>query len=179
MISSTPVVTRVRPTSGAGAVEPQSWNDTIIAEFRAHSGVVRWSTREDLDAGRPVPPPLPHVGTGRGAPILLLRHTGPVTGRRRTTPLMYLAVGDGYAVFATFGGSPRPPMWFHDVERDPEVTVEVGTDVLPATARVTDGAERDSVWREQTGLVPTFADFQTRAGRRIPVVVLDVRRDRT
>ncbi|WP_245743586.1 nitroreductase/quinone reductase family protein [Lentzea fradiae] len=34
-------------------------------------------------------------------------------------------VDDGWAVFGTHGGSPRHPVWFHNLMANPHVTVEV------------------------------------------------------
>ncbi|AUS80826.1 nitroreductase family deazaflavin-dependent oxidoreductase [Actinoalloteichus sp. AHMU CJ021] len=151
----------------------QDWNRRIVSEFRSNAGFVRWSTEKDLAEGRPIPPPLPSFDPRQSVPIILVNHIGAVTGRRRTSPLMYQAVRDAFAVFATFGGSPRPPAWYHNIVRNPEVVVEVGSDVTGAIARVVQGEEREDIWVEQARLVPAFADFEKTARRRIPVVVLD------
>jgi deazaflavin-dependent oxidoreductase (nitroreductase family) len=155
----------------------QEWNNRIVAEFRSNAGFVPWSTAEDLAHGRPIPPPLPGFDSDRGVPIILVNHTGAATGRRRTNPLMYQAVSDAFAIFATFGGSRRPPAWYRNIEKNPDVTIEVGADVTPATARVAHGTERERIWSEQVRLMPAFADFEAAAGRQIPVVVLDPARD--
>lgn len=153
--------------------ELDEWNRRIIEEFRANAGVVTWSTRSELDDGRPVPPPLPGFDRERGAPIILVSHTGATTGRVRTNPLMYQPVGDGFAVFASYGGSPRPPAWYRNVTTIPQVTVESGDVVVAASARVTHGPERARIWREQVRRIPAFADFERTAGRAVPVVVLE------
>ena len=46
---------------------------------------------------------------GKGVPVLLLTTTGRKTGKRRTTPLLYVEEGDGYVVVASVGGLPRIP----------------------------------------------------------------------
>ncbi|MBA0053201.1 nitroreductase family deazaflavin-dependent oxidoreductase [Streptomyces sp. AJS327] len=151
----------------------QDWNRRIVTEFRANGGFVPWSTEDELAAGRPVPPLLPGFERERGVPIMLVGHTGARTGRHHTTPLMYQVVNDSFAVFASFGGSPRTPSWYRNIEKNPDVTIEVGTEVSRAVARVAEGAERERVWGEQVRVIPEFADFERIAGRRIPVVVLD------
>jgi len=45
----------------------------------------------------------------KGAPVLLLTTTGRKTGRRRTTPLLYVEEGDRYVVVASAGGLHRIP----------------------------------------------------------------------
>ncbi len=46
------------------------------------------------------------------APVLLLTTTGRKSGRRRTTPLVYLPDGDNMVVIASNGGSDRHPDWW-------------------------------------------------------------------
>jgi deazaflavin-dependent oxidoreductase (nitroreductase family) len=155
------------------AADLNSWNEQIIAEFRANAGHVSWSTDDDLAAGRPVPPRLPGFGERQGAPIILVHHTGARTGRERINPLMYQPVGDDFAVFATYGGSPRHPAWYRNLVANPRTTVEVGTERVSVAARPAGGAERERIWAEQVALTPAFAQFEAAAGRQIPVVVLE------
>lgn len=150
-----------------------TWNDRIITEFRANAGYVAWSSDDDLAAGRPVPPRLPTFGEGQGVPIILVHHFGAETGRERISPLMYQAVGDGFAVFATYGGSPRHPAWYRNLMANPRITAEVGTERIPVSARLAHSTERERIWATQVALMPAFAEFEATAGRRIPVIVLE------
>ncbi|OEV04140.1 nitroreductase/quinone reductase family protein [Streptomyces oceani] len=150
-----------------------SWNERVIAEFRSNAGHVRWSTEEDLATGRPVPPLLPGFDEHRGVPIILVRNTGAKTRRERINPLMYQPVGGDFAVFATYGGSPRPPAWFHNLVAHPRAVVETGEQEVPVTARLTEGVERERIWTRQVTLVPTFAEFEATAGREIPILLLE------
>jgi deazaflavin-dependent oxidoreductase (nitroreductase family) len=56
---------------------------------------------------------------------------------------------------------------------NPQVTVEVETERVPAVARLAEGAERERLWAEEVALVPKFAEFQASSGRQVPVVVLE------
>lgn len=150
-----------------------SWNDRIISEFRANAGYVTWSSDDDLAAGRPVPPRLPAFNERQGVPIILVHHTGVNTGRERVNPLMYQPVGDSFAVFATYGGSPRHPAWYRNLVANPWATVEVGTERVPVLGRLAEGAERERIWAKQVALMPAFAEFESAAGRQIPVIVLE------
>jgi deazaflavin-dependent oxidoreductase (nitroreductase family) len=131
------------------------WNDKIIAEFRANHGRVG--------------------GRFAGAPLLLLHSTGGRTGREHVTPMMYQAVGDGFAVFASKSGADTNPDWYHNLRAHPEVRVEVGDETLEVTARVLDPQEREPIWEEQKSRYPGFAEYETRTTRVIPVVMLDRR----
>ncbi|HKH11862.1 MAG TPA: nitroreductase/quinone reductase family protein, partial [Rubrobacter sp.] len=61
-----------------------------------------------------------------GSPVLLLVTTGRKTGQRRTTPLLYLRDGDRYVTVASNGGAPKPPLWWLNLQANPEATVETG-----------------------------------------------------
>ncbi len=149
-----------------------SWNERIIAEFRANGGYVPWSSEEEFAAGRPVPPRFPGFDE-RGMPLILVHHTGAKTGRQRINPLFYQPVDNGWAVFGTHGGSPRHPVWYGNLMANPHVTVEVGTEKFPAVARLAEGAERERLWAREIALVPKFAEFEAASGRQVPVVVLE------
>lgn len=74
-----------------------TWNDRIVAEFRANAGRVAWSEATELAQGRPVPTRLPGFA-GDGVPIILVHHTGARSGRERITPLVYRRIGESFAV---------------------------------------------------------------------------------
>lgn len=150
-----------------------SWNDRIIAEFRANAGRVTWSSDDELAEGRPVPARLAAFNERQGVPIILVHHTGAKTGRERISPMMYQPLGDGFAVFATYGGSPRHPAWYRNLVANPRTTVEVGAERVPVVARLAEGAERERIWATQVALMPAFAEFEAAAGRQIPVIVLE------
>ncbi len=105
--------------------------------------------------------------------MLLLHHTGAQSGQERVTPLVYQPVGDTWAVFASKGGAPTNPDWFHNLIANPDATIEIGTDTVKVRARVTDGEERDRIWEQQKIDVPNFADYEKATTRTIPVVVLE------
>jgi deazaflavin-dependent oxidoreductase (nitroreductase family) len=129
------------------------WNSKIIEEFRANGGKVG--------------------GMFEGAPLVLLHTTGAKSGTEWVNPLMHRTEGDRLVVFASKGGAPTNPDWFHNILAHPEVTVEVGTDTRRATARVAEGEERDRLWEAQKREVPQFAEYERMTRRRIPVVVLE------
>ncbi len=110
-------------------------------------------------------------------PILLLHHQGAKSHTARLNPLMYQRVGDSFAVFASKGGEPEHPAWFHNVCAHPSVAVEVATDgqvdTYPVVARIAEGDERERIWEQQKLDNPSFANMEKRTTRVIPVVVLD------
>ena len=95
-------------------------------------------------------------------PLLLLSTTGAKTGQQRINPLMYLPDGDRWLVFASKGGAPTIPDWFHNLVAHPIVTVEVGTEAFEADATVITGEERDRLYAQQAQLYSMFAEYEQR-----------------
>jgi deazaflavin-dependent oxidoreductase (nitroreductase family) len=105
----------------------------------------------------------------------LLHTTGARTGQERVTPVMYRRDGGNYAVFASKGGAPTNPDWYHNLLANPSVRAEIGTQTLSFTARVADDDERDRIWSAQKSDYPGFAGYEQQTTRKIPVVVLEPR----
>jgi deazaflavin-dependent oxidoreductase (nitroreductase family) len=129
------------------------FNDKIIEEFRASGGKVG--------------------GPFEGASLLLLHTTGAKSGQPRISPVMYQAVPDGYAVFASKGGAPTNPSWYHNLIAHPDAKAEIGTESVALRARVAEGEERERIWAAQKAAVPGFADYERKTTRQIPVIILE------
>ena len=129
------------------------FNTAIIEEFRANAGALG--------------------GQFEGAPMLLLHSTGAKSGKERINPIMYQAVGDHWAVFASKAGAPTNPDWFHNVVAHPDATIEVGATTRAVTARVATGSERETIWTTQKERYPGFAEYEAATDREIPVVILE------
>jgi deazaflavin-dependent oxidoreductase (nitroreductase family) len=132
-------------------------NEAIIEEFRANEGRVG--------------------GHFEGRTLLLLHHRGAKSGTERVSPLAYQRLDDdAVAIFASAGGSPKTPDWFHNLAANPGVTVEIGTETFPARARVAEGEERDRIFDRQKREWTGFADYEQKLEgiRVIPVVVLEL-----
>jgi len=114
-------------------------------------------------------------GRLRGAPVLLLTTTGRRSGRRHTTPLLYLADTNDYILVASYGGAARHPDWFLNLEAGPDVEVQVRREVKRMRARVAGPEERARLWTRLVALYPPYETYQARTAREIPVVVLELR----
>jgi deazaflavin-dependent oxidoreductase (nitroreductase family) len=130
-----------------------AFNKGIVEEFRANGGKVG--------------------GQFAGAPLLLLHTTGARSGQERVNPVMYQDLGGPVAVFASKGGAPTHPAWYHNVVANPEVTAEIGTETRRFRARTATGDERRQIWDRQKQEYPGFADYEAGTAREIPVVVLE------
>ncbi len=129
------------------------FNTQIIDEFRANAGVVG--------------------GPFAGANMVLVHHRGAKSGVERVTPLVYRSEGDSVVVFASKGGAPTNPDWFHNLVANPETTIEIGTETRSVRARVAEGDERTRIWEAQKVERPQFAEYEAKTDRLIPVVVLE------
>lgn len=89
--------------------------------------------------------------------------------------MMYRAAGGGWAVFASKAGAPNNPAWYHNLMANPDTRIEVGTETLDVTARVTEGDERNRIWEGQKVDYPGFADYEKATDRVIPVIMLEPR----
>jgi deazaflavin-dependent oxidoreductase (nitroreductase family) len=132
--------------------QADQFNQRTIAEFRAGHGRVG--------------------GNFAGAPVLLLHTVGARSGQSRVNPVMYLADGDRYLVFASKAGSDRNPDWYWNLRANPDVTVELGDDTIAVRATELTGTERDEKYRLQSERYPGFAAYQQKTSRTIPVIAL-------
>lgn len=131
------------------------WNERITKEFRENGGEVG--------------------GSFEGKPLLLLHHRGARSGTWRVSPLACYSDGERWAIFASRGGSDTNPDWYHNLVAHPEVRIEVGPDTIDVTATEVHGAERRRIYDAHAALWPTFAEYERKTDRVIPVFVLERR----
>jgi len=134
-----------------------------VAAFRATNGRVGRTWRIGAGWKNPVP-------------TLLLDHVGRKSGRRFTTPLLYLEDGADLVVVASQGGLPHNPQWYRNLLHDPDTTVHVAKrGRVPVRAREAVGEEREQLWPRLVALYADFAKYERWTERQIPVVVLHPR----
>lgn len=111
-------------------------------------------------------------GDSGGLATLLLTTTGRRTGQARTVPLPYFPHGDGWAVVASFAGSPKNPAWYENLVANPDVHVQIKRRRFAAVARPAGSDERPAIWSSIVARAPMYADYQSTTEREIPVVIL-------
>jgi deazaflavin-dependent oxidoreductase (nitroreductase family) len=133
--------------------DTSNFNQTIIDEFRANVG---------------------QVGGGfAGAPMVIITTKGAKSGQPRVNPLVGLPDDDGTIyIFASKGGAPSNPDWYHNLLAHPDVQVEFGPDTYTAMAAVVTGPKRDEIFDRQKKIMPGFAEYEANTTRVIPVVAL-------
>jgi deazaflavin-dependent oxidoreductase (nitroreductase family) len=136
-----------------------NFNETNIAEFRANHGT---------------------LSSFGDAPVLLLTAVGAKSGRKHTSPMMYLADDqhpNRVYVFASAAGADTNPAWFHNVVAHPnDLEIEIGQETLSGTAEVLPEPERAAVYAIQAGRYQGFAGYQAKTTRLIPVIALNLHR---
>lgn len=106
--------------------------------------------------------------------VLMLTTPGRRTGVPRSTCVRYLETADGLVVWGTGSGSPQDPDWFRNLRAADSTDVQIGAEHRRMQARELTEPERSTVWtdvilRED----PRIGRFATKAGRTIPVAVLE------
>jgi deazaflavin-dependent oxidoreductase (nitroreductase family) len=107
-----------------------------------------------------------------GAHILLLTTTGRKSGKRYTTPLLYVRDGDDLVVIASNGGGKSDPDWWRNLRADPAAMVQAGGKYRDVHAEAASGETRERLWSAITKRYPVYSGYERRTEREIPVVLL-------
>lgn len=113
-------------------------------------------------------------GGSKNAGVLMITAPGRRTAIPRSTCVQYLESPAGLVVWGTGAGSRRDPDWFQNLRQAPTVQVQLQDRQFPARPRELLGDERDAMWRDTiVARVPTVMRYAQKAGRTIPVAVLE------
>lgn len=140
-----------------GEYEPSTtaWVREQVAEFEASNG-----TRANILART-------------GDPIVVITSLGSRSGKLRKNPVMRIEHEGSYLAIASKGGGPEDPEWAHNFRSHPEVELQDGPDKQTYAARELAGAERDVWWQRAVAAWPTYADYEQKTDRLIPVFLLE------
>jgi len=107
-----------------------------------------------------------------GVPTLLLSATGRRSGTVHTSALIFARDGDDYLIVASYGGAPRHPAWYLNLQAQPSAEIQVKGERIAVTAHTASAAEKPRLWQLVTEVWPNYDVYQTRTDREIPIVVL-------
>ena len=111
-----------------------------------------------------------------GLPVVIFTTRGRKSGKIRKTPLMRVEHDGAYAMVASQGGSPKHPVWYHNLKADPEaLVVRDGPEPFDARVRELSGEERDEWWERAVAAYPNYAEYQRKTDRLIPVFLAERR----
>jgi deazaflavin-dependent oxidoreductase (nitroreductase family) len=99
-------------------------------------------------------------------PILLLTTTGRYSGRRRTTPVMYVRDGNAFIISSENFGEQRAAAWPLNLDANPRASILVGSRVIDCQARRLNEPEADQYWPRLVAAWPAHATYRRRSGQR-------------
>jgi deazaflavin-dependent oxidoreductase (nitroreductase family) len=109
--------------------------------------------------------------------ILLLTTTGRKSGLERTTPLGWVADGNGgWLIAASANGAAGNPAWYHNLAAAPDkARIEVNGATIQVSAEQLHGTEREAAWQTLATAIPRFGRYPEKTDREIPVIRLSSR----
>ena len=139
-----------------GEYEPSPWDMVReqVAEYEASEGQ-RANTLLDT-----------------GLPVIIITTRGRKSGKIRKFPLMRVEHDGEYALVASLGGAPSNPTWYGNLIADPTaLMIQDGAQPHDFVAREVQGDERALWWERAVEAYPSYADYQVKTSRIIPVFV--------
>jgi len=146
------------PLTGEYEPSPQKWVRDQVERYEATGGREANTLRDT------------------GLPVVIFTTRGRKSGKIRKTPLMRVEHDGAYAMVASQGGSPKHPVWYHNLKADPEaLVVQDGPEPFDARARELSGEEREEWWERAVAAYPNYAEYQRKTDRLIPVFLAERR----
>ena len=108
-----------------------------------------------------------------GYPIVVITSVGAKSGNLRKNPVMRVERDGAYLAVASMGGAPENPEWFYNLVAHPEVELQDGPEPHLYKARLLEGEERADWWEHAVATWPTYASYQERTDREIPLFLLE------
>jgi F420H(2)-dependent quinone reductase len=106
--------------------------------------------------------------------MLLLGQVGARSGKRRTTPLVYMPAGEDFLIVAAKGGHPDNPSWVHNLRAHPDTEMQIGSRRIKVHAREA-AEERQRLWPMAATYNSHWRRYQRRTRREIPLLILQPR----
>ncbi|WP_107706135.1 nitroreductase family deazaflavin-dependent oxidoreductase [Nocardioides allogilvus] len=110
---------------------------------------------------------------GTDYPIVVVTSVGRKSGDLRKNPVMRVERDGAYLAVASKGGAPENPEWYANFVAHPEVEVQDKAEKHTYTARLLEGAERADWWELAVATWPTYASYQEKTDREIPLFLLE------
>ena len=106
-----------------------------------------------------------------GIRVIIVTTKGAQSGKLRKFALMRVEHDGEYALVASMGGAPQNPKWYHNLVAEPLVMIQDGPEPHDFVTHVAEGEERAAWWERSVAVFPSYADYQQKTDRIIPVFV--------
>jgi deazaflavin-dependent oxidoreductase (nitroreductase family) len=146
------------PLEGEYEPSPEKWVRDQVERYEATGG------REANTLGN------------TGLPVAIFWTRGAKSRKVRKNALMRVEHGGAYLMVGSKGGAPTDPAWVANVRTYPDqVTVQDGPEPWDGVARELSGEERAQWWERAVAAYPSYADYQEKTDRQIPVFLVERR----
>ena len=108
-------------------------------------------------------------------PVVMLTMRGATSGSVRKVPVMRVEHDGEYVAVASKGGAPEHPQWFHNLLAHPDIEIQDDREAWPARVRLIGGEERAQWWERAVAAYPSYADYQAKTEREIPLFLIERR----
>ena len=133
----------------------QQWVRDQVAEYEASDGT-RANTLRDSDD-----------------PIVVITSLGSKSGNLRKNPVMRVERDGKYLAVASKGGADEDPAWADNFRAHPVVDLQDGAEKHSYSVRQLSGDERADWWDHAVATWGTYAEYQTKTDREIPLFLLE------
>ncbi|MEO6652903.1 MAG: nitroreductase family deazaflavin-dependent oxidoreductase [Ilumatobacteraceae bacterium] len=145
------------PIEGEYVPSSSQWVADQVAEYESSNGERASTLRET------------------GIPVIIVTMRGSSSGNVRKIALMRVEHDGDYALVASMGGAPDNPGWYHNLVADSHVMIQDGPEPHDFDVRIVEGDERAEWWDRAVAVFPTYADYEAKTDRHIPVFVAQPR----
>lgn len=110
-----------------------------------------------------------------GGQVAILTTLGRKSGEPRKTPLLYIEDGNRVVMVGSKGGMSKPPLWFLNLQANPEAQVQVRARKRTMISRVATPEEEATLWPKLDAMYAGYAEYRARCEgvRKIPVIIFD------
>ena len=109
---------------------------------------------------------------GGNDPIVVITSVGAKSGNLRKNPVMRVERDGIYVAIASKGGADDQPEWYYNFVAHPEVELQDGAVKKTYRVELVEGEERADLWQLAVDTWDTYASYQKKTDRQIPVFKL-------
>lgn len=110
---------------------------------------------------------------GTHYPVVVITSVGARSGHLRKNPVMRVEHDGAYLAVASKGGAPEDPAWADNFRAHPEVELQDKAEKHTYVARELSGDERAEWWQRAVDTWATYASYQEKTDRLIPIFLLE------